>query len=139
MKKILALVLAAVLCLSLAACGNKEEKSSGPNPEVLAYVEEYGDVLLASMEASFATTSGMTCKSTIDAVGSGIVMSININELEDIPQETKDIMQQAYDAMANTFEGMLKDLQKEAPEITYIKINVCEKDGDILAVIKAGK
>ena len=81
----------------------------------------------------------MTCKSTIEAVGSGIVISININELEDVPQETKDAMQSAYDQMNSTFEGLLQQLQQEAPEVTYLKISVCEKDGDVLAVIQAGK
>ena len=137
MKRIISLILAVVLCFALVACGSKTEK--GDSGKVAAYVEEYGDVLLESMEYSFAATSGLTCKSTIKAVGSGIVISIKINEFDDIPQETKDLMQQAYDAMSNTFEGTLKDLQAEVPEVTYIKINVCEKDGDILATIKAGK
>ena len=95
--------------------------------------------MLESMEESFATSSGMTCKSSIEAVGSGIEIKLNINELEDVPQETKDAMQSAYDQMASTFEGLLKDLQKEIPEVTYLKISVCEKDGDVMAVIKAGK
>lgn len=141
MKKVLSLILVAVLCLSLVACGGNTPDDSKPknDPEVVAYVEEYGDVMLESMESSFATSSGMTCKSTIEAVGSGIVISININELEDVPQETKDAMQSAYDQMSSTFEGLLQQLQQEVPEVTYLKISVCEKDGDVLAVIKAGK
>lgn len=139
MRKVLSLVLVAVLCLSLVACGGKKQEDNGPNAKVVAYVEEYGDVMLESMEESFATSSGMTCKSTIEAVGSGIVINININELDNIPEETKDLMQEMYDAMSGTFNGMLEDLQKEAPEVTYMQIKVCEKDGDVLATIKAGK
>ncbi len=139
MKRILSLVLVVVLCLSLVACGQGKKENNGQNAKVVAYVEEYGDVMLESMESSFATSSGMTCKSTIEVVGSGIVINININEMEDMSQDVKDAMQQAYDAMDSTFEGILKDLQKEVPEVTSLKIAVCEKDGDVLATIKAGK
>ena len=139
MKKVLSLILVAVLCLSLVACGGKKQENSGPNPAVVEYVNENKSVLLESMEESFATSSGMTCTSDIEVIGSGIVISININELDNIPKETKDLMQEVYDAMSGTFEGMLSDLQKEIPEVTFMQINVCEKDGDVLATIKAGK
>ena len=91
------------------------------------------------MEESFATSSGMTCTSDIEVVGSGIVISIKINELEDLPKETKDMMQDVYDAMNPVFEQSLTELQKEVPEVTALTIRVCEKDGDEVAVIKAGK
>ena len=139
MKKVLSLILVAVLCLSLVACGGKKQESSGPNAAVVEFVNENKSELLESMEESFATSSGMTCKSDIEVIGSGIVISININELDNIPKETKDFMQETYDAMSGTFEGMLSDLQKEIPEVTFMQINVCEKDGDVLATIKAGK
>ena len=139
MKKVLSLILVAVLCLSLVACGGKKQESSGPNAAVVEFVNENKSELLESMEESFAASSGMTCTSDIEVVGSGIVISININELDNIPKETKDLMQEVYDAMSGTFEGMLSDLQKEIPEVTFMQINVCEKDGDVLATIKAGK
>lgn len=139
MKKVLSLILVAVLCLSLVACGGKKQESSGPNAAVVEFVNENKSELLESMEESFATSSGMTCTSDIEVVGSGIVISININEFDNIPKETKDLMQEVYDAMSGTFEGMLSDLQKEIPEVTFMQINVCEKDGDVLATIKAGK
>ena len=139
MKKVLSLILVAVLCLSLVACGGKKQESSGPNAAVVEFVNENKSELLESMEESFATSSGMTCTSDIEVVGSGIVISININEFDNIPKETKDLLQETYDAMSGAFEGMLSDLQKEIPEVTFMQINVCEKDGDVLATIKAGK
>ena len=139
MKKVLSLILVAVLCLSLVACGGKKQEGSGPNAAVTKFVNENKSELLESMEESFATSSGMTCTSDIEVIGSGIVISIKINELDNIPKETKDLMQEVYDAMSGTFEGMLSDLQKEIPEVTFMQINVCEKDGDVLATIKAGK
>ena len=139
MKKVLSLILVAVLCLSLVACGGKKQEGSGPNAAVVEFVKENKSELLESMEESFATSSGMTCTSDIEVVGSGIVISININEFDNIPKETKDLLQETYDAMSGAFEGMLSDLQKEIPEVTFMQINVCEKDGDVLATIKAGK
>ena len=139
MKKVLSLILVAVLCLSLVACGGKKQESSGPNAAVVEFVNENKSELLESMEESFATSSGMTCTSDIEVVGSGIVISIKINEFDNIPKETKDLLQETYDAMSGAFEGMLSDLQKEIPEVTFMQINVCEKDGDVLATIKAGK
>ena len=139
MKKVLSLILVAVLCLSLVACGGKKQESSGPNAAVVEFVNENKSELLESMEESFATSSGMTCTSDIEGVGSGIVISIKINELEDLPKETKDMMQDVYDAMNPVFEQSLTELQKEVPEVTALTIRVCEKDGDEVAVIKAGK
>jgi hypothetical protein len=48
-------------------------------------------------------------------------------------------MQDVYDAMNPVFEQSLTELQKEVPEVTALTIRVCEKDGDEVAVIKAGK
>lgn len=139
MKRVLSLILVAVLCLSLVACGGKKQENSGPNPAVVEYVNENKSVLLESMEESFATSSGMTCTSSIEVIGSGIVISININELEDVPEETREMMQDVYDAMNPVFEQALEELKKEVPEVTALKIRVCEKDGDEVAVIQAGK
>ena len=139
MKKVLSLILVAVLCLSLVACGGKKQESSGPNAAVTKFVNENKSELLESMEESFATSSGMTCTSDIEVIGSGIVISIKINELEDVPEETREMMQDVYDAMNPVFKQALDELRKEVPEVTALKIRVCEKDGDEVAVIKAGK
>ena len=48
-------------------------------------------------------------------------------------------MQDVYDAMNPVFEQALEELKKEVPEVTALKIRVCEKDGDEVAVIQAGK
>ena len=139
MRKVLSLILVAVLCLSLVACSGKKQENSGPNPAVVEYVNENKSVLLESMEESFATSSGMTCTSSIEVIGSGIVISININELEDVPEETREMMQDVYDAMNPVFKQALDELKKDVPEVTALKIRVCEKDGDEVAVIQAGK
>ena len=101
------------------------------------YVEANKYTILSSMEQSFATSSGMTCTSSIDVQGNGFIIKLNINELDNIDSATKAQMQSAYDSMSGTFSGMLDDMKKEIPELEYFKIQVCEVDGDLLATINA--
>ncbi len=145
MKKLLAIMLAVLMLFALGACGDDSDKfgegEKTPVTEeesaVAKYVEENKYTLISSMEESFAKSSGMTCTSSINTIGNGFVISININELDNVDSDTKLQMQSAYDSMSGTFDGMLIDLKKEIPEIEYFAIRVCEKDGDLLAEIRA--
>ena len=103
---------------------------------VLAYVEDYADVLLSAMESSFATTSGMTCTSGLEVIGNGIVITICINELEDVDAATKAMMQAAYDEAADAMDPYMDELRAEVPELEYMEIVVCEADGDELATLR---
>lgn len=132
MKKLFALLLAVLMVFALVACASEKDST---DPDVKKFVEENSKEFLESMESSFATSSGMTCTSSIKAVGTGIEVSVNINELDNVPEETKKAMQEAYDAASSTLESSLELLQKEEPKITSLKIYVCEKDGDVLATI----
>lgn len=138
MKKIIALVLALVLSLSLVACGGGSEPAKADNAAIAAYVESNKASLLESMESSFATSSGMTCTSDIKVEGMGFVITININELDNIDDATKALLQETYDAMDAVFESALETMQKELPEIEYFEVQVCEVDGDALATVTAG-
>lgn len=135
MKKTITLLLVLVLCVSLVACGGDSDK----NPEIVKYVDAHRSELLTSMEQSFATSSGMTCSSDIEVIGNGFVITIKINEMNDIPDEQKEMMQDIYDAMDSSFDMMLEEMKKELSSIEYFTIKVCEKDGDVLATINAGK
>ena len=106
---------------------------------MLEYVEEQGDTFLSAMESSFATSSGMTCESDMEVVGNGFVVTIKINELDELPEETKKAMQDAYDALDESFDESLEMMQTELPELEYYEVNVCEKDGDLIATIHAGE
>lgn len=168
MKKLLAILLCLVLVLSLAACageGDSKKKNSkkddteydvdlddldidyddldidyddGNNEELEEWLDDNGDEFISAMEEAFASSSGLTCNSFAEVDGNGFVIDININELDNVDQETKDSMQQAYDSMNSSFETYLEQMQTEISSIEYFQINVCEKDGDILAVIIAG-
>lgn len=137
MKKTITLLLVLVLCVSLVACGG--DSGSDKNPEIVKYVDAHRSELLTSMEQSFATSSGMTCNSDIEVIGDGFVITIKINEMDDVPDEQKEMMQDIYDAMDSSFDMMLEEMKKELSAIEYFTIKVCEKDGDVLATISAGK
>jgi len=148
MKKILALTLALILCLSLAACGGdtakKEDgKENGgtayvEKTSVEKYIEEHEDELLEGFNSSF-TSSGLTCKSTIKADGYRMLIDVNINELKDVDDATKTAMQETYDGMQSTFDESLADMQKDIPELTGYTLYVRDVDGNLLATVKAGK
>ena len=104
---------------------------------VAAFVEANKYEILTAKESFFVTSAGYTCTSNIEAVGLGFVINLNINELEGLSREKKDALQVAYNEMSETVEQMLAEYQAELPELEYFKINICEADGDLLAVIKA--
>ena len=136
MKKVMSVVLVLVMVLSLAACAAAPESAES---KVASYVEKYGSSLVSGLEEAFATSSGMTCESSVKAEGTGIIIDIKINELDNLTQEQKDLMQGAYDAMGSSFDVTLTTVQKEISEVTYMTINVCEKDGDVVATIQSGQ
>ena len=134
MIKLLAILLSVVMMFS---SGTGEKALSPEEQKVADYVEENEKELLDSMEEGFATSSGMTCTSSIKPEGRGFIIQLNINELEDVSGETRTVLQETYDGMQGTFDSLLADMQTELPELQYFQILVCEKDGDILAKIEA--
>jgi flagellar basal body-associated protein FliL len=134
-------VLAVAMVFALVACGggNSTPTENPAAKKVAEAVKENEAELVSTMEAAFATSSGLTCTSSIKAEGTGFVISLNINELEGVDGETKAQMQAAFDQQASVFNSLLAQIQTEIPELTYYTIRICEKDGDILATVKAGK
>lgn len=158
MKKALSLIIILVLCFSIAACGASEKSDpTNENPietttaptettvaptesamaAIEAYVNENKAALLSTMEQSFATSSGMTCTSDIAVIDNGIVIDININELENVEQTVKDQLQASYNTMDAAFEELLTELQKELPEVEYMTLNINEKNGTLVASLTA--
>ena len=90
------------------------------------------------MEQAFAKSSGMTCDSSIKVEGMGFIIKININELEDVDSSIKAQLQSTYDSMSSTFEPLLEQMQTELAELEYFEIDVCDKNGDLLATVVAG-
>lgn len=140
MKKIIALVLALVLSLSLVACGggSSEPAKTADNAAIAAYVEQNKAELIASMEETFATSSGMTCTSDIKVEGMGFVITLNINELNDVDDATKQLLQDTFSTMEDTFDLLVESMQSEVPGIEYFQVVINEVDGDELVTITAG-
>lgn len=109
------------------------------NSAIEEYLDKNKDVLISSMESSFAGSSGMTCTSDVWVEGMGIAISININEFDNMDDATKQLMQEAYDTMGATFDSALATMQQELPELEYFEVRVCEVDGDLLATVVAGE
>lgn len=161
MKKLIALILALTLCL--AACGGNSGSKDTPlrpetglpaapesnlsvvpentpvadNAAIVSYVEENKADLLAEMEESFAGSSGMTCTSDIRVSGMGFVITLYINEMDNVDAQTKAFLQETYDSMDSYFESSLDLMQMDLPELEYFEMRVCEVDGDLLATIVA--
>ncbi len=134
MKKVFALFLVLAMLCSFAACGSKNTNNGG-NPAIVAYMKKNGDKLLAEMEESFAGSSGMTCKSSWEVDGNDLILYIRINEMDNLETEEKDAFQQVFDSMDDQFELAQEGVQMEIPEVESLILKVCEKDGDIIAVI----
>ena len=132
MKKLIAIVMTLLMVFTLVAC------SSGGN-KVADYIAAHEDELLSGFNSSFEGASGMTVESSVEAEGNGMVITVKINELDNVPEEIKTQIATAYEALSPTFETALDDLQKELPELEFYQVKICEKDGDVLATISAGK
>lgn len=135
MKKLLAILLVLVFCFSLVACGGG---NTAANAKIVEYVEKNEDELIDSMEQAFAKSSGMTCTSSIKVEDMGFIIQININELDNLDDSTKAQIQTTYDNMSSQFSSMLSGAQTELPELEYMEILVCERDGDKIANIVMG-
>ena len=139
MKKILALLLAVVMVVGLVACGNKDEdKKSGDNaapannPKIEAFVKEQGQAFVDGVAQGFSG-SGMTCKSSIEAKGEGVLVKIRIDGVDNISEEDKTAMQQNIDATGASLSSALATLKTAVPEIQFMELHLCEQDGDLLA------
>lgn len=134
-----------VVIAVIEADGVVTEPEEDPTEEIISdagsvaeYIELYSDDIISSFEESFAATSGMTCKSDLKIVGNGFILDICINELENLDDATKQTLQDTYDSMDSTFEASLADMQTAIPGLEYYTVNVCDKNGDLLASVNVG-
>lgn len=117
--------------------GNLDGSDSAAEEKIEEYVDANEYELIRQFESGF-TTSGLTCETEIEAVGTGFVIDVVINEFVDLTEEMKTNLQITYDSMSETFETALKTMQQELPEMTYYTVNVRAKNGEIAAVVTAG-
>ena len=83
--------------------------------------------------------NGEQGKVFMDGFAEGFVVTICINELDNVSEEEKADMQAAYDEMAPLMGESLTMMQAEVEGLTYFCVNVCDKDGDFLASLYVGE
>ena len=109
------------------------------NSKIVSWFNANKNTLINSFESGFTnSSSGLTCNSTAKVEGMGFVITVKINELENLDAATKKNLQDTYDEMDATFEESLEMMQTELPELEYYEVIVCDKNGDKLAVVVAG-
>jgi len=94
--------------------------------KIADYVAANGSKIISEFEVGF-TTSGMTCNSTVEAVGTGIVVKVCVNEIVDLTADQKKVMQDTFDQGASQFGAGFDDMKAEIPELTYIRFDICER------------
>ena len=121
---------------------NTENDDPAPAPAVKTDAEKVADYvaaneneLISNFEEGFSA-SGMTCNSTVEATGTGIYLKVCINEIDNLTADQKEVMQDAFSEGDPSFDAGFEEIQAEIPELTYIKIDICEADGDLLATLK---
>lgn len=118
--------------------GFEEEDFLTPEEEAALFVEERGQALLDEKAETFVTSLGLSCEKSIEAVGCGFVMTFKICEMEEVSDRQKKIQQAEYDKRQAEIDSMLFAYQEELSLIEYFQINICDKYGNVVAVLKAG-
>ncbi len=157
MKKLLSLLLTLILSLSLSACvislDNDDDDKTEKNPisnvkpdddekdekaeKLEKYLNENKETFLTALEKGFISNGQFTCESDLELIDYGFVVTIKINELENVDASLKASLQEGYDSMDAQFESYLITFRTEAPELEYLKFVICDKTGDVLASVTA--
>ena len=117
----------------------KESDNKVDNSKIVSFVNANKAALINEFETNFTEGSdGLTCEADIKVVGMGYVITVRINEIDNMSSTQKKALQDTYDQMDADFEASLQLMQTEVPELEYYQVIVCDKDGDQLAVVTAG-
>ena len=126
MKKFVAILLAVVLVLGLVAC-SKEAK-------VEKFVKEHGQEFSDGVAQGFSS-SGMSCKATMEAKGDGVVVKICVDQFDDIDASTKAIAQSSLNNTVSSLQPTLKAIQEKESAVQFMEVHLCEADGDLIAKV----
>lgn len=140
LKRISCLALVVLLVLSFAACTKNNESSNTSfvenDPGLEKLVNEQGDSFEALFEESFSSTSGgLECDCKLSVKGTTLVLDNLVENINDVPEETKEEMQAAYEEAKDELAEGFKPIKTEAPGMSEVIFNVCEEDGDVIASV----
>ena len=139
---------ATILCLLLflpgCCCLHLNKKDAPPQPQqdnaaIAAFLEEQGDELTAAVESAFAETTGLTCVSQVWAEGAGIVIRIDIDQLDVVEPSAKAFYQESFGGLQPAVNSALEAMQTQLPETKFLQVLLCEGDGDLICDIIAGE
>ena len=130
MKKILSLLLAALMLLTFAACSSEDDVSN----KIEEYVNTNEDDIISSVKKGLSNeTANCTYSITVD--GNSFLVYIYLNDMNDLTEIDKVAYQAGYNSMQSVFDNMLANWRKDIPELVSVKFNICEVDGDLIAII----
>ncbi len=126
MKKIIALVLAMVMVLSFAACGNEGNANAGDYS--VAMVTDYGDIT----DQSFNQTTYEACKEFCEAEGVNFSYFKPASDSdEDRIAQIENAIDQGYNVLVLpgfAFANAVKGTAENYPEVTFIALDVSAGD-----------
>lgn len=143
MKKITAIVLALLLCLSFAACGNTNEVKVTPTPEAtptatpepteepltleayIASIQSEIDELTTAMAAQ-----GMSIE--ILARNNALVYSYKYQEDVADAETMRAALEQATETQATTFQALYTELKGDVPSLESVTVEYLAADGTVL-------
>ena len=133
MKKLLAIMLALVLCFSLAACGSD-----------MTPVEEYVEENKAALEEEFAEKLGSTgtdMEMTIEADGYGIIIKAETSLFDDFDEETRAEYQETMNQQVElgAMDAVLIGIQSEVPEAEYVEYKFYDSNGELVCDVVIGE
>ncbi len=130
MKKLLAIVLALVLCLSLVAC------VGGGKTKVEAYIEANQDVF-SGLSSALSTSTGMECSAEITAEGNGIIVSITFEDETATAFLNETVLSGLESTLQPTVDAQLESIQEDLAEAESLTYNIYDADGDLLLSVSS--
>ena len=103
--------------------------------EVEKFVAEYGEEFISAFESGFIQ-SGLTGKTVITGRGNDIIVELRIDNVDGVTDEVKAMLQAEYDSQEAELKAQFDGIEEELPSLEKMIFNICEQDGDLLAIIE---
>ena len=155
MKKILAILLCAAMCLTFAACGEKPEDSGATKPstsvtepsstpettpaeteapavgdgtEMEAFIESIQD----SIDGVSDSLESSGLKLEVVARGNSLVYSYQYTVDVGDTSAVKDALEQSMEGVASTFESILSALKLAVPDAESVIVEYLDQGGNLI-------